>query len=127
MKRDVGLWIDRFKAVIVTISHDGDGIRSMQSHLEKHVCFSGVLSRNGWGENMQDKKVANGLSSYYDDVVECILDADSIQIFGPDVAKLQLEKRLRREELGRRIVGIETVEKMTDRQIEAKVWRHFLS
>lgn len=127
MKREVGLWIDRRKAVIVTIAHDGNGISNNQSSLEKHVRFSGVLSQDGWVGNMQDKRFANCLTSYYDGVIDCILGADSIQIFGPGEAKLQLEKLLRREELGGRIVGIETVEKMTDRQIEAKIWRHFLS
>jgi hypothetical protein len=127
MKREVGLWIDRRKAVIVTIAHDGDGIGSIQSNLEKHVRFSGILAQDGWVGNMQDRKFANCLTSYYDDVIACILDADSIQIFGPGEAKLQLEKRLRDEKLSGRIVGIETVEKMTGRQIEAKIWQHFLS
>jgi hypothetical protein len=82
----------------------------------------GILS--GWLDgNMQDRNCKLH-TSYYD---TSLYDAESIQIFGPGEAKLQLEKRLRSEELGRRIVGIETVEKMTDRQIEAKVWQHFLS
>lgn len=127
MKREVGLWIDRHKAVIVSISYHGDGMRSLQSNLEKQVRFSGVLSQDGWVGNMRDRKFVDYLTSYYDDVIECILDADSIQIFGPGEAKLQLERRLRLEELGGRIVGIETVDKMTDRQIEAKVWQHYLS
>jgi hypothetical protein len=127
MKREVGLWIDRRKAVIVTIAHDGDGIRSMQSTTEKHVRFSGIFSQDGWVGNMQDIKFKNYLTSYYDDVIACILDAESIQIFGPGEAKHQLEKRLRHAELDGRIVRIETIDKMTDRQIEAKIWQHYLS
>lgn len=48
-------------------------------------------------------------------------DGDSIQIFGPGEAKSELEKRLKSKELGERIIGVETVDKMTDRQIAAKV------
>jgi 50S ribosomal subunit-associated GTPase HflX len=44
---------------------------------------------------------------------------------GPGEAKTELEKRLIHEELNRRIVGIETVDKMTDRQIAAKVRKYF--
>lgn len=127
MKREVGLWIDRSKAVIVTIAHEGEGIRGLESNLERHVRFSGVSSEDGWMGNLQDGKLSTCLTSYYDDVIACILDADSIQIYGPGEAKLQLEKRLRNAELGERIVRTETVEKMTERQIEAKVWQHFLS
>jgi hypothetical protein len=127
MRIEVGLWIDRRKAVIVTIAHEGDGIRSIQSTIEKHVRFSGILSQDGWVGNMQDRKFANYLLSYYDDVIACILDADSIQIFGPGEAKLQLEKRLRYAEMGGSIVRIETIDKMTDRQLEGKIWQHYLS
>lgn len=127
MKREVGLWIDRYKAVIVTIAYQGSGVKSTQSSLEKLVCFSGVLSQEGWAGNLRDGKFVDHLTRYYDDVISYILDADSIQIFGPGEAKLQLEKRLRQEELGERIVGVENTSKMTDRQIEAKVWQHLLS
>lgn len=127
MRREVGLWIDRRKAVIVTILQEGDGIRTLQSHSEKLIRFSGILSQEGWVGNMQDRRFEKYLTSYYDDVIACLRDADSIQIFGPGEAKLQLEKRLRHAELGSRIVGIETIEKMSEGQIEAKVWQHFLS
>jgi hypothetical protein len=47
-------------------------------------------------------------------------------IFGPGEAKGELKKRLESNNLGGRIVGIETVDKMTDRQIAAKVRQYFL-
>jgi hypothetical protein len=59
-------------------------------------------------------------------IVSFIRDAVSIWIFGPGEAKVEFENRLKREELGGRIVGIETVDKMTDYQIAAKVRDHFL-
>ena len=49
----------------------------------------------------------------------------SILIFGPGEAKGELKKRLEGDKLGGRIVSIETVDKMTDRQIAAKVRQHF--
>ena len=39
---------------------------------------------------------------------------------GPGEAKGELKARLERRGLGARIVGVETVDKMTDRQIAAK-------
>jgi len=45
--------------------------------------------------------------------------------FGPGEAKGELEKRLKKNALGKRIVGVETIDKMTDRQIAAKVRQYF--
>ena len=39
--------------------------------------------------------------------------------------KGELKKRLKKARLGGRIVGMETVDKMTDHQIAAKVRQHF--
>ncbi len=62
---------------------------------------------------------------YYTAVIACIRDAESILIFGPGEAKGEMKKRLVRNKLGGRIVGIETIDRMTDRQIAAKVRRYF--
>jgi len=127
MKSEVGLWIDNRKAVIVTLTMPKDGIGLFQANLEKQVCFSEELSRDRRAYDLSDNKYSNYLNSFYGDVVEYIRDAEFIQIFGPGDAKLELEKRLKHEELSGSIVSIETIDKMTDRQIEAKVWQHFLS
>jgi len=65
------------------------------------------------------------LNIYYDAVIASIGDAESILIFGPGEAKGELNKRLKRNKLGGRIAGVETVDKMTDRQIAAKVRQRF--
>ena len=127
MKREVGLWIDRRKAVIVMIAHDEEGMRRIQSSMEKHVCFFAGSSQDGFATDKRDRKMPNYLNTYYSEVIDWIRDAESIQIFGPGDAKLDLEKRLRHEQLGSRIVQVETIEKMTEGQIEARVWQHFLS
>jgi stalled ribosome rescue protein Dom34 len=76
-------------------------------------------------EDMRDRRFTNRLNKYYDEVIAHIREADSILIFGPGEAKGELEKRLQSEGLKGRIVGIETVDKMTDRQIAAKVRQRF--
>jgi hypothetical protein len=95
--------------------------------MEKHVRFASGSSEDGSAEDMRDRQFENHLNRYYDDVIAVIRDADSIQIFGPGEAKGELEKRLEGEELKGRIVAVETVGKMTDRQIAAKVRQRFLT
>ena len=125
MKNQVGLWIDHRKAVIVTVTDEGEETRLIESDMEKHVRFASGSSEDGSAESTRDRQFASHLDGYYDKVIACIRDAESILIFGPGEAKGELEKRLENKELGGRIVGIETVDKMTDRQIAAKVRLRF--
>ena len=125
MKRKVGLWIDHRKAVIVLVTDEGEETRLVESDMEKHIRFASGSSQDGSAESTRDRQFASHLGGYYDKVIACIRDAESILIFGPGEAKGELEKRLENKELGGRIVGIETVDKMTDRQIAARVRQHF--
>jgi len=65
------------------------------------------------------------LNIYYDAVISCIRDAEAIMIFGPGEAKGELKKRIKRNKLSGCIVGLETVNKMTHRQIAARVRQYF--
>jgi hypothetical protein len=125
MKSGIGLWIDHRQAVIVVVTDAGEETKHIISNMEKHVRFSSGSSEDGSQEDVRDRQFENHLNSYYDEVVAVIRDADSIQIFGPGEAKGELEKRLESEGLKGHIVGIETVDKMTDRQIAAKVRERF--
>jgi hypothetical protein len=126
MKRQVGLWIDHRETLIVFMGDDGEETRRIESGMEKHVRFSGGnRSEEGSADDQRDRQFASHLNRYYDEVITNIRDAESILLFGPGEAKGELEKRLANKGLGGRIVGIETVDKMTDRQIAAKVREHF--
>jgi hypothetical protein len=126
MKSATGLWIDHSGAVIVIVSDDGEETKRIESGMEKHTRFSGgSRSEQGGGEDQQDRRFTGHLNAYYDAVIAHLRDAESILLFGPGEAKGELEKRLVNKGLGGRIVGIETVDKMTDRQIAAKVRQHF--
>jgi hypothetical protein len=126
MKKEIGLWIDHRKAVVVIVTEEGEEIKEITSNMEKHVRYkSSSESERSAGEDVRDRKFGNHLNSYYDEVIAIIRDADFIQIFGPGEAKGELEKRLEHEGLKTHILAIETVDKMTDRQISAKVRERF--
>ena len=132
MKREVGLWIDQTKAIIVTVVGERQETRHVRSNIEKHIRFSGgshAMPLYGTstipGEGRPDRKFILSLSPYYDGVISLIRNADAIWIFGPGEAKAELEKCLKRDDLGAHIVGIETVDKMSDRQITEKVRQHY--
>jgi hypothetical protein len=121
MGKHIGLWIDDRKAVVVTISNEGEDVKEITSNMNKRVRFSSGASDDGLSEALSDRQFGNHLSSYYDSVIAVIGGGDTIQIFGPGEAKGELEKRLESKGLGERTVRVEMAEKMTDRQVAAKV------
>lgn len=125
MTREVGVWIDHRKAVIAIIAGKTEEVRQVTSNMEKHVRYSGAPQEDS-AEDQRDNRFTGHLNKYYDQVIGCIRDTDSILIFGPGEAKIELEERLGKEALRGRIVGIETVDKMTDRQVAARVRQRFL-
>ena len=126
MKKEIGLWIDHRKAVIVIVTEAGEEIKEITSNMEKHVRFTGgTASEDGSTEDVRDRQFGNHLNSYYDRVVAVIRGADTIQIFGPGEAKGELKKLLEHEGLKGHILAVETRDKMTDRQIAAKVRERF--
>lgn len=132
MKTTVGLWIDHRKAIIVAVTDKGEEIALIISKVEKQLRRLGDSPLKGSYESSQvpasdrrQRALTGYLNVYYDAVIASIRDAESILIFGPGDAKGELKKRLKRNNLGGRIVCIETVDRMTDRQIAAKVRKYF--
>lgn len=132
MKKAAGLWIDHRKAVIVVVTDQGEETRLIISKAEKQLRRSGDSPMKGPYESQQvpasdsrQKTFTGHLNIYYDAVIACVRDAESILIFGPGEAKGELKERLERNYFGGRIIGIETVDKMTDHQIATKVRQHF--
>jgi len=132
MKTRVGLWIDHKKAIVVAVTDKGEETRLIISKVERQLRRSGDSPLEGAydekqapARNSRQRTFTAHLNIYYDAVIACIRDADSILIFGPGEAKGELKKRLKRADLSGRIVGMETVDKMTDHQIAAKVRQHF--
>lgn len=67
----------------------------------------------------------NQLNNYYDDVLKALQGANPLLILGPGEAKGEFQKRLQSKKFPARLVEIETADKMTDRQVAAKVREHY--
>ena len=108
MKKTVGLWIDHQKAVIVFVTGAEEEIRLIQSDIEEQR-IEEQGRQNGRSipsDDIRLRVLTEHLNNYYETVISCIRDAESILLFGPGKAKGEL--------------------KMTDNQIAAKVKEHFL-
>ena len=125
MHKRVGLWIDRKKAVIVSIADNTEAKRIITSDMENYVLYSTVVPGDGSPENIRDRRFWNHLGEYYDKIIAHIRDATEIQIFGPEIAKYELQKHLEKEGLSQHIVSMEEADKLTDLQIATKVQKRF--
>ena len=132
MSRNIGLWIDHKGAVMVTLKEDGEEIKSIQSGVEKRVRFRGgthMKTTHGAqyfpAEDHKDRQYIEKLKKFYGAVISILREGDSVLVLGPGEAKTELEKRIAHERVGAAIVGIETADKMTQRQIAARVRRFF--
>ena len=101
MTTKMGVWIDHRKAVIVSVTDQGEEIRLIVSRVEKQPRRSGDSPLTGAYESLLAKaddshyrSFTGHLNIYYDAVITCLRDAESILIFGPGEAKDELKKRL---------------------------------
>jgi hypothetical protein len=125
MHKRVGMWINRNKAVIVSIADNIEAKRTITSDMEHYVLYSTIVPGDGSPENIRDRRFWNHLDEYYDKIIAHIRDATEIQIFGPEIAKYELQKHLENEGLSEHIVSVEDADKLTDLQIATKVQKRF--
>jgi hypothetical protein len=128
----IGVWIDHRKAVIVSERPDGEHIDTLLSKVEKHAERAGDSPLKGPYESLQvpaddkrERALTGHLDIYYDAVIAKATAADALFIFGPGEAKRELKRRFEQKNLGFRVAGIEAADKLTDRQIAAKVREYF--
>lgn len=132
MSTKVGLWIDHRQAIVVDITEEGEKIEEIGSGVEKQLQRAGDRPLEGNYESVQvpaddrrQRDLTKHLNIYYAAVITAIRDAESILIFGPGEAKGELKEQLEKNHLSGHIVDIETVDKMTNSQIAAKVRQYF--
>jgi len=132
MISELGLWIDQKKAVISSITKTEEKIKEILSEVETQPRRYGNLPLNDSYEALkvpaddsQQKTLTQDLNTYYDEVIAYIREAKSIFIFGPSSTKDELKKRLDKNNLGGKVVGMETSDSMTNPQIVAKVRQFF--
>jgi hypothetical protein len=132
MTINAGIWIDHHKAVVLRITDKGEDLHQIISDDNNTArSASGARVKNTYtpndfvAEDKLERKAESHLNKYYDEVIALLKDVDSIFILGPGEAKGELKKRIVSKKLKGQIAHVETVDKMTDREIAEHV-RHLL-
>ena len=132
MATKAGVWIDHKQAIVVLVTDAGEEIKKVAFDIGPAIrSTGGSRSKNPYKPNQfvtedtLERKLGNDRKNYYDDVIASIRGADGLLILGPGEAKGEFFKRLQNKKLRGVIAEVETADKMTDRQIAAKVALHF--
>jgi hypothetical protein len=141
MKKYVGIWLDHKEAFVVSLEntqHFAEGnqetIKHIESNMERRVRLSGGSRsrKTPYGpqeisvDSKQEDRIKGQLRKYYQQIIRQASDAERILIFGPGEAKIELKKEIEKSKgLAGKIKKIETADKMSQKQIAAKVKTFF--
>ena len=141
MKKYAGIWLDHREAFIVSLTKDQPELNSdqemierIESDIERRVRLSGGSRTRKTPYGPQEISVDSKLEDrfklqirqYYRQILSRLRDANGILIFGPGEAKIELKKEIEKsKEFSGKIKKIEATDKMTQKQITAKVRAFF--
>jgi hypothetical protein len=132
MTHNTGIWIDHRKAVVVALTLDGETVRTIESHVEKHPERSGDSPLQGPYEARQvpaddsrQRAHTGDLNHYYDAVIGALPPDATLLLFGPGEAKGEFHKRIAKIKPAIHVLSVHTDDKMTDNQVIAKVREHY--
>ena len=131
MTNRVGLWIDHQKAVIVSLSEQGENTKKIESgarHVEyrgaqrSKVAYSAQYSQ---GDDQLDNQFTEHLKKFYEKVILELRGAQTILIFGPAEARSELKRLIEQDKGLHCEIHVEAADRMTDPQIVARVRGYF--
>ena len=132
MAAKAGVWIDHKQAIVVLLADAGQEIKKIAFDIGQPVLpAGGSQQKNKYtpndfvAEDRRERKIENNRNDYYDRVITSIRGADSLLILGPGEAKGEFRKHITAKKLRGLTVELETTDKLTDRQLAAKVRAHF--
>jgi stalled ribosome rescue protein Dom34 len=132
MTTNAGVWIDHKQAIVVLISDSGQETKKFEADIEQPARPAGSsrsknkYTRNDFiAEDRRERKLENDRKKVYEEVLVCIRGAHALLILGPGEAKDEFSKYIKAKKLRGLAVELETADKMTQRQLAAKVSKHF--
>ena len=127
--KNVGIWLDKEKAFVVTITNEAEEMKTIQSNIENfHVHGgSGTRLKGGPQDVVQDSKYLerekHQTKNYFKELVEEVGDIDALAIFGPAETFEKFKRELEQsyKELDAKVKVVRRADSMTDNQVKALV------
>jgi len=133
--KKTGIWLDKEKALIVTIENGVETLNMITSNIEhfRPRGGSGTRFKGGPQDVVQDSKYLDRekqqLKKYYKSLVTDIKDTDALVIFGPAETNEKFSEELHKnyKRLSTKIKGVKKADSMTENQVKAWVRDFFKS
>ena len=133
--KNTGVWLDKEKALIVTIENKTERFNKISSNIEHFNIRggSGTRLKGGPQDVVQDSKYLereqHQFKMYFKNIVNQINDSHSIVIFGPAETNERFAKELHENysTLSTKIKGVKKADSMTVNQVKAWVRDFFKS
>lgn len=131
--KNLGIWIDKKKARIISLENDKEVMATIISEVEDFRIHggSGTKFKGGPQDVVQDSKYLerekHQLKAYFKEIASKMKEAKAVVIFGPAQTKDKLHKELREnyKDLSAKVKAVKAVDSMTDNQIIALVKNFF--
>ena len=130
MATKAGVWIDHKQAIVVLLRGTGREIKKFATGIPSGrpagLRSTKKYTRNDFvADDSRERKLVADRKKVYDEVLACIRGATPVLILGPAEAKGEFRKYIKSKKLRGFTVELEKTDKMTDRQLAAKVGQHF--
>ena len=136
MKKQIGIWIDSTKAIIVALTGEQESIVKIESGIENRIYHdnegdkgSFIGSRHINNEKKFEERRKQQIAHFLDRVIDRINHADEVCIFGPAEMKTKLSGRM--DAVGKsiryKLKSVATADTMTMNQVVAKVKEYYKS
>jgi hypothetical protein len=132
--KKIGIWMDKEKAHMVSLTDQSDIMNTIYSEVEFFKPIGGSRTRSAkWGPQdvVQDSKFLerekHQLKSYFNKLSDSIGDADVIALFGPaDTAeKFRKELTENHKPIAAKVKAVTKADSMTENQLKAMVKEFF--
>ncbi len=127
--KNIGIWLDKEKAHLVTLSKDTEQFETIYSEVENYHVHggSGTRLKGGPQDVVQDSRYLerekHQLKTYFKELAQRIKEADGIALFGPAETQRKFKKELQEnyKTIDNKVKTVEVVDGMTDNQVKALV------
>jgi len=131
--KSVGIWLDKVKAHILTLSDPSEKLITIYSEMETYHIGggSGTKRKGGPQDVVQDSKYLerekHSFNYYFEKIIKVLKEADSIVIFGPAEAGEKLNKVLQKKHIaiGKKVRAVKKADSMTLNQTKALIKGYF--
>lgn len=133
MKRQTGIWLDREKAVVITLNDHGYSLKIIESEIETRERYYGEKKKFGrFGdqflndETKKKRRLEDQTNKYLKRIFNDVKNVNEIVLFGPASIKRKLAELLKSDRTtAEKLKAVKTADVMTQNQMVAWVKKFY--